>query len=109
MVPVAVAGNILDEATTPSGNIFNEAMRTLLASCERLLQARVVVDALLRRLDTASSSQPPAPQETAHANAATKFSRRPAAGKRGPRVEHAGRGAARRTDKQARPTNRKNP
>ena len=28
MVPVAVAGNILDEATTPSGNIFNEAMRT---------------------------------------------------------------------------------
>jgi hypothetical protein len=27
MVPVAVAGNILGEATTPSGNIFNEAMR----------------------------------------------------------------------------------
>ena len=27
MVPVAVAGNISGEATTPSGNIFNEAMR----------------------------------------------------------------------------------
>ena len=27
MVPVAVAGNISREATTPSGNIFNEAMR----------------------------------------------------------------------------------
>ena len=27
MVPVAVAGNFLGEATTPSGNIFNEAMR----------------------------------------------------------------------------------
>jgi len=27
MVPAAVAGNILGEATTPSGNIFNEAMR----------------------------------------------------------------------------------
>ena len=27
MVPVAVAGNILGEATPPAGNIFNEAMR----------------------------------------------------------------------------------
>jgi hypothetical protein len=27
MVPVAIAGNISGEATTPSGNIFNEAMR----------------------------------------------------------------------------------
>jgi hypothetical protein len=27
MVSLAVAGNILGEATTPSGNIFNEAMR----------------------------------------------------------------------------------
>lgn len=29
MVPVAAAGDILGEATTPSGNIFNEAMRGL--------------------------------------------------------------------------------
>ena len=29
MVPVAVAGNILGEATPPAGNIFNEAMRGL--------------------------------------------------------------------------------
>jgi hypothetical protein len=27
MVPVVIAGNILGEATTPSGNIFNEATR----------------------------------------------------------------------------------
>jgi hypothetical protein len=27
MVPAVMAGNILGEATTPSGNIFNEAMR----------------------------------------------------------------------------------
>jgi hypothetical protein len=27
MVPGAIAGNISSEATTPSGNIFNEAMR----------------------------------------------------------------------------------
>ncbi len=27
MVPVVIAGNILGEATTPSGNIFIEAMR----------------------------------------------------------------------------------
>ena len=27
MVPVHVAGNILGEATTSSGNIFNDAMR----------------------------------------------------------------------------------
>ena len=33
MVPVAVAGNILGEATTPSGNIFNEAMRGERTTC----------------------------------------------------------------------------
>jgi hypothetical protein len=27
MVPVVIAGNILGEATPPSGNIFNDAMR----------------------------------------------------------------------------------
>jgi hypothetical protein len=27
MVPVAITGNISAEATTPAGNIFNEAMR----------------------------------------------------------------------------------
>jgi hypothetical protein len=31
MVPVTTAGNILGEATTASGNIFNEAMRGRLA------------------------------------------------------------------------------
>jgi hypothetical protein len=34
MVPVAVAGNILGEATAPSGNIFNEAMRGVRAGDE---------------------------------------------------------------------------
>jgi len=29
MVPVPIAGNILGEATTSSGNIFNDAMRGL--------------------------------------------------------------------------------
>ena len=37
MVPVAVAGNISGEATTPSGNIFNEAMRGLLGGPNHLL------------------------------------------------------------------------
>jgi hypothetical protein len=81
----------------------------LLASCTQLLQARTVVDALLRRLSAASSSQPAEPQETVHANAAAKFSRRTTAGNRRPRVERAGRGAARRPGKQTRPANRKNP
>jgi hypothetical protein len=81
----------------------------LLASYTQLLQARTVVDALLRRLSAASSSQPAAPQETVHANAAAKLSRRTIAGKRRPRVERAGRGTARRPGKQTRPVNRKNP
>jgi hypothetical protein len=81
----------------------------LLASCTQLLQARTVVDALLRRLNAASSSQPEASQETVHANAAAKLSRRITAGKRRPRVEHPGPGAARRPGKQTRPINRQNP
>ncbi len=33
MVPVAIAGNISGEATTPSGNIFNEATRGQSGTC----------------------------------------------------------------------------
>ncbi|MHB1528685.1 MAG: hypothetical protein ACYCXT_04520 [Acidiferrobacteraceae bacterium] len=81
----------------------------LLVSCTQLLQARIVVDALLRRLSAASSSQPETPQETVHAHAAAKPSRHPTAGKRRPRVERARQGVARRAGQQTRPVNRKNP
>jgi len=51
MVPVAGAGNILGEATTPSGSILNEAMRGLATSSlavdylPGLLAGRFPVDA----------------------------------------------------------------
>jgi hypothetical protein len=52
MVPVAVAGNISGEATTPSGNIFNEAMRGPMAcrrvsSAQRIVARRVTAGTLL--------------------------------------------------------------
>jgi hypothetical protein len=44
MVPVAIAGNISGEATTPSGNIFNEATRGVGATLYNYRNAVRVLD-----------------------------------------------------------------
>ena len=55
MVPVAIAGNILGEATPPAGNIFNEAMRPWRSS----------VSTVIRRCGLKTFTPPPPDQKGA--------------------------------------------
>jgi len=78
-----------------------------LGSRSHLLQARTVVNALLRRLEAADTVQPSTPQEMSHA--AAELSRSTVAGRGRTRVEHARRGATRRRGKEAGATDGQDP
>lgn len=61
MVPVPIAGNILDEATTSSGNTFNDAMRGASAPFPEE-RGRYLVLVSVRRLPAGGVIRAPCPK-----------------------------------------------